>query len=46
MEFNEGKPTHRFIEGVSVTSHADLVAQTVGFAKDDIARMLEEKLNT
>jgi hypothetical protein len=46
VEFTEGKPTHRFIEGVSVTSHADLVARTVGFAKDDIARMLEEKLNT
>lgn len=46
VEFTEGKPTHRFIEGVSFISHADLVARKVGFSKDDIARMLEEKLNT
>ena len=46
VEFAEGKPTHRFIEGVSVISHADLVAQTVGFSKDHISRILKEKLTT
>jgi hypothetical protein len=30
---------------VSVISHADLVARSVGFSKDDIARILKEKLN-
>jgi hypothetical protein len=45
VEFDNGNPTHRFIEGVSVISHADLVARSVGFSKDDIARILKEKLN-
>jgi len=46
VEFDGGKPTHRFVEGVSVISHADLVARSVGFSKDDIARILKEKLKT
>ncbi|PCI21635.1 MAG: DNA mismatch repair protein MutS [Piscirickettsiaceae bacterium] len=44
VEFNGEKPTHRFVEGVSVISHADLVARSVGFSKDDIERILQEKL--
>lgn len=46
VEFNDGRPTHRFVDGVSVISHADLVARSVGFSKDDIARILKEKLQS
>ena len=42
--FADGKSTHRFIEGVSMVSHADLVARSIGFSKDDIARISKEKL--
>lgn len=44
VEFDEDRATHRFIDGISVISHADLVARSVGFSKQDIERMLEEKL--
>jgi DNA mismatch repair ATPase MutS len=44
VEFNGERPTHKFIDGVSVISHADLVARSVGFSKDDIQRILKEKL--
>ncbi len=46
VEFADGKSTHRFIEGVSKISHADLVARSIGFSKDDIVRISKEKLNT
>ncbi|PHS73212.1 MAG: DNA mismatch repair protein MutS [Cycloclasticus sp.] len=44
VEFDGQRATHRFVNGISVISHADLVARSVGFSKDDIERMLKEKL--
>lgn len=44
VEFDGEFPTHRFIDGISMISHADLVARSVGFSKQDIERMLKEKL--
>ncbi|ORU90694.1 MAG: hypothetical protein A6F71_06985 [Cycloclasticus sp. symbiont of Poecilosclerida sp. M] len=44
VEFAGEKPTHRFIDGISVISHADIVARSVGFSRDDIERMLQDKL--
>jgi len=44
VEFDGEQATHRFINGISIISHADLVARSVGFSKDDIERMLKEKL--
>lgn len=46
VEFDESRPTHRFVEGVSIISHADIVARSVGFSTKDIARILEEKLQS
>lgn len=46
VEFANNQPTHRFIDGVSIISHADLVAHQVGFSKDDINRILQEKTGT
>ena len=45
VEFKDEKPTFRLIEGISKVSHADRVAKKIGFAKEDIERMLNgEKL--
>ncbi|HIL93413.1 MAG TPA: DNA mismatch repair protein MutS [Cycloclasticus sp.] len=44
VEFDGERPTHRFVNGVSIVSHADLVARSVGFSKEDIERILKEKL--
>ena len=44
VEFDGERATHRFENGISVISHADLVARSVGFSKQDIERILEEKL--
>jgi len=44
VEFDGEFATHRFIDGISTISHADLVARSVGFSKQDIERMLKEKL--
>ncbi len=44
VEFDGEQATHRFLDGISVISHAHLVASSVGFSKDDIERILEEKL--
>lgn len=41
VEFKHEQPTYRLIEGISKVSHADRVARKIGFAKDDIARMLK-----
>jgi hypothetical protein len=41
VEFKDENPTYRLIEGISKVSHADRVAKKIGFAKDDIARMLK-----
>lgn len=46
VEFDGERATHRFVNGISIISHADLVARSVGFSKEDIERMLEEKLAT
>ena len=40
VEFKDDKPTFRLIEGISTVSHADRVAKKIGFAKEDIERML------
>jgi hypothetical protein len=40
VEFKNDLPTYRLIEGISKVSHADRVARKIGFAKEDIARML------
>ena len=40
VEFKDEKPTFRLIEGISTVSHADRVAKKIGFAKEDIERML------
>jgi hypothetical protein len=39
-EFSQEMPTYRLVEGISRVSHADRVAKKIGFAKEDIARML------
>jgi len=44
VEFDGQKATHRFIDGISIISHADIVARYVGFSKDDIEGLLKEKL--
>jgi hypothetical protein len=36
VEFKDGNPTHRLIDGVSTSSHADRVARKIGFSVDDI----------
>ena len=41
-EFKDERPTYRLVEGISRVSHADRVAKKIGFAKEDIARMLRE----
>jgi DNA mismatch repair ATPase MutS len=40
-EFSQEMPTYRLVEGISRVSHADRVAKKIGFAKEDIARMLK-----
>lgn len=40
VEFKNEQPTYRVIEGISRVSHADRVAQKIGFSKADIARYL------
>lgn len=42
-EFVHASPTHRLVEGISRVSHADKVAQRIGFAKEDIERHLVER---
>jgi len=45
VEFDGEHATHRFVDGISLISHAHLVARSVGLSKDDIDRMLKEKLD-
>ncbi|MEI7870077.1 MAG: DNA mismatch repair protein MutS [Candidatus Methylumidiphilus sp.] len=44
VEFKDEMPTYRLVEGISRVSHADRVAKKIGFAKEDIARMLKGKV--
>jgi len=44
VEFKDDMPTYRLVEGISRVSHADRVAKKIGFAKEDIARMLKGKV--
>ncbi|ORU91023.1 MAG: hypothetical protein A6F72_00430 [Cycloclasticus sp. symbiont of Poecilosclerida sp. N] len=44
VAFDGERLTHKFINGISVISHADLVARSVGFSKEDVERILEDKL--
>jgi len=41
-EFKDENPTYRLVEGISKVSHADRVAKKIGFAKEDIERMLKD----
>ncbi len=43
VEFAHEEPTYRLIEGISRVSHADRVAKKIGFAAEDIERILREK---
>lgn len=40
VEFANGEPTYKLIEGISRVSHADRVAKKIGFSKEDIDRYL------
>lgn len=42
VEFVGEAPTHRLIPGISRVSHAHRIARKIGFAKEDIAKYLEE----
>lgn len=41
-EFVGEHPTHRLVPGISRISHAHRIARKIGFAKEDIAKYLEE----
>ena len=43
MEFTDGAPTYRVIGGISTVSHAESVARSIGFSRDDIERMVRQK---
>ena len=43
VEFIANNPTHRLIPGVSKVSHADRVAQAIGFSQQDVAAHLARK---
>jgi hypothetical protein len=40
VEFVDGNPTHRIVPGISTSSHAERVAQKIGFSIEDIKRHL------
>ena len=40
VEFKDGDPTFRLIDGISRISHADRIARKIGFSKEDIDRYL------
>ena len=42
VEFANGAPTYRLIEGISRVSHADRVAKKIGFSKEDIDKYLAD----
>lgn len=42
VEFVGEHPTHRLVPGISRVSHAHRIARKIGFAKEDIAKYLEE----
>lgn len=42
-EFNDFEPTHKIIRGVSRVSHADRVAEKIGFSKNDVEEYLRAK---
>lgn len=42
VEFANGKPSHRMVEGISRDSHADKVANKIGFSPEDIREHLRE----
>ena len=41
VEFKDDQPTYRLIEGISRVSHAQRVAEKIGFGKADIDRHLQ-----
>jgi len=43
VEFSDEKPTHRLIDGISKESHADRVAERIGFSGEAINRHLKEQ---
>jgi len=42
VEFSPEGPTHRLIDGVSHVSHADRIANEIGFSKEDVERHLQQ----
>lgn len=42
VEFANGEPTYKLIEGISRVSHADRVAKKIGFSKEDIDSYLAD----
>ena len=43
VEFKNNKPTYRLIPGISKESHAELIAEKVGFSPNDIKTYLKRK---
>ncbi|MCW4019931.1 MAG: DNA mismatch repair protein MutS, partial [Candidatus Bathyarchaeota archaeon] len=43
VEFKNKKPTYRLIQGIAKESHAELVAEKVGFSSKDIEEYLKRK---
>ncbi len=43
VEFKDDDPTYRLINGVSHVSHADRVAENIGFSKKDIDKYLDDE---
>ncbi len=43
VEFKEKKPTYRLVPGISKESHAELIAEKVGFSAKDIDAYLQRK---
>ncbi|MDO9239728.1 MAG: DNA mismatch repair protein MutS, partial [Methylicorpusculum sp.] len=46
VEFANGEPTYKLIEGISRVSHADRVAKKIGFSKEDIDSYLADSKPT
>jgi len=43
VEFKNNKPTYRLLSGISKRSHAELIAEKVGFSRKDIDAYLKRK---
>ncbi|MDR4513209.1 MutS-related protein [Nitrosomonas sp.] len=45
VEFVQGAPTHRMVDGVSRVSHAHRVASEIGFSKADVEKHIKKHLS-